>query len=714
MNNGIFVQDSYSRGKFGNDLPMPMRGAQNSIPLPYSHGNSNKNPNNFILVIDTTKETNTNIILSFPYGINANSIVDWGDGFTDNIRTSISSITHTYDLHGTYIIQIISTGFSFWNNGVATRNKIIRCLSFGSANFLQYAFRGCANLIEIPESLSGFIQNVDGMFDGCVQLRRGGRQWNASLLPSSLSAMFGSSASYNEDISSWNMSGKNNLSYLFAGASSFNQYIGNWNTSTVSNMNHMFNGATSFNQNIDLWNTSSVSQMDSMFVNASSFNSSLNFNTSNVTLMGNMFNGARSFNQPINSWNTANVTNMGNMFFGAVSFNQPLNNWNVSKVTSFADMFNNARSFNGNMSGWQLIANGVSCAGMFNHFGWGPGGALATDNGFETWNTSGVVNMSRMFESQKQFNADLGLWNTINVTNMSRMFLQSSVFNNGNSSTINNWNTSNVTDMSSMFRDALVFNQPLNNWNTGKVTNFGDTFGYASQFNQPLNNWNVRKVTNFAGMFQGATNFNSSLSGWALGADTAGTTCASMFADCPSFNQDIGNWDVSKVTNMNFMFGRNTAVVSGFNNGGSPSISGWNTSNVTNMALMFANINNFNQPIGSWNVSKVTTMTSMLQNAMAFNQDISGWNLAGLNANTALDSFMSGKVGSNALSTANYDALLIGWNNNKLASANGVANWRTDLRPNFGGAKYTAGGAAAAARAALVSYGWTITDGGTA
>ena len=67
-----------------------------------------------------------------------------------------------------------------------------------------------------------------------------------------------------------------------------------------------------------------------------------------------------------------------------------------------------------------------------------------------------------------------------------------------------------------------------------------------------------------------------------------------------------------------------------------------------------------------------------------------------------------------ANSTVNYDALLIGWNNNKLVGANGVANWRTDLRPNFGGAKYTSGGAAATARAALVTYGWTITDGGVA
>lgn len=104
----------------------------------------------------------------------------------------------------------------------------------------------------------------------------------------------------------------------------------------------------------------------------------------------------------------------------------------------------------------------------------------------------------------------------------------------------------------------------------------------------------------------------------------------------------------------------------------------------------------------------------MFYGSSPFNQPLSSWNLAGLNINSALDNFMGLKTGSGVYSTANYDALLIGWNNNKLAVSNGVANWRTDLRPNFGGAKYTAGGAAATARAALVTYGWTITDGGTA
>jgi len=58
------------------------------------------------------------------------------------------------------------------------------------------------------------------------------------------------------------------------------------------------------------------------------------------------------------------------------------------------------------------------------------------------------------------------------------------------------------------------------------------------------------------------------------------------------------------------------------------------------------------------------------------------------------------------ISTANYDALLIGWEGQSVVDG---------LSPHFGGSEYTSGGAAATARAALIAdHGWTITDGGTA
>jgi surface protein len=263
----------------------------------------------------------------------------------------------------------------------------------------------------------------------------------------------------------------------------------------------------------------------------------------------------------------------------------------------------------------------------------------ATDNP----NLTAVTDMSSMFENCSIFNGNVSTWNTQNVTNMSNMFSNAIAFNQP----IGTWNTQNVTNMLGMFNGASAFNQPIGTWNTQSVTNMSGMFAIATAFNQPIGTWNTQSVTNMSGMFAIATAFNQPIGTWNT---QSVTNMSSIFSGATAFNQPIGSWNTQSVTNMQNMFNGASA----FNQ----NIGTWNTQNVTSMRFMFQGATAFNQNIGTWNVQNVTNMQSMFQGATAFNQNIGTWTLrtAGVT--------MSSMLQNCGMSTANYDATLIGWLNN--------------------------------------------------
>ena len=215
----------------------------------------------------------------------------------------------------------------------------------------------------------------------------------------------------------------------------------------------------------------------------------------------------------------------------------------------------------------------------------------AIDNYFEnpstidlnTWDTSEVTNMEKLFYEKSDFNEDISNWKTENVTNMNHMFLGCGNFNQP----IGNWNTQKVTTMVGMFTDCDNFNQPLNTWklNTDNMVNMHSLFSGCSIFNQPLDQWNTENVTIMTAVFDGCEVFNQPLNSWNT---SKVIDMAFMFYNCDSFNQPLDRWDTHLVRNMHDMFSYCV---------------------------------HFNQPLNNWNIENVVDMTDMFEGCTAFERE---------------------------------------------------------------------------------------------
>jgi uncharacterized repeat protein (TIGR02543 family) len=197
---------------------------------------------------------------------------------------------------------------------------------------------------------------------------------------------------------------------------------------------------------------------------------------------------------------------------------------------------------------------------------------ITTDN-VSTTCTSGITDMSELFQDETNFNEDISHWDVSAVMDMENMFSRALSFNQD----ISNWDVSSVTNMKDMFHAAVLFNQNIDSWEVSNVTNMESMFSSTDSFNQDIGSWDVSSVTNMRFIFSNAISFDGEIGSWDVSnvADMFG-----MFNEAESFNQKIGNWDVSSATNMTGMF-REAAM---FNQ----NISGWCVENINSEPSEFS------------------------------------------------------------------------------------------------------------------------------
>ena len=252
---------------------------------------------------------------------------------------------------------------------------------------------------------------------------------------------------------------------------------------------------------------------------------------------------------------------------------------------------------------------------------------------------------------------------TISATTFYRMFYNCDLITTPDFS---NWDTSTVTNMQEVFRNSLRFNGSLGGWVTSNTTTIRGMFMSAVAFNQPLSTWDVSGVDTMYEAFKDADGFNSSVAGWTF---KSGVTLYAAFQNAEGFT-GIG-------------------------------VDSWNTSNVSNTNRLFNSADSFNGDISDWDTSNFTDIQYMLNQCDDFRGSLAGWDITA--SMTNMNTFMNGATG---MSTANYDATLIAWDAQGSPGYSGTVN--------FGGSKYTSGGAAEAARTSLIAKFGAITDGGAA
>ena len=114
---------------------------------------------------------------------------------------------------------------------------------------------------------------------------------------------------------------------------------------------------------------------------------------------------------------------------------------------------------------------------------------------------------------------------------------------------LNDIDTSKITDMSDLFdSDNDIYSSSMVRSALGSKDSYGNYLTIVRKFNGDISKWDVSNVTNMEYMFNMCWEFTGDLSKWNV-SKVEKMEC--MFWECKKFNQDLNSWDISSISNAN-------------------------------------------------------------------------------------------------------------------------------------------------------------------
>lgn len=355
----------------------------------------------------------------------------------------------------------------------------------------------------------------------------------------------------------------------------------------------------------------------------------------------------------LEDWDLSNVSNTSYMFFSDSLFVGDISNWNVSNVTNMDFMLDSATLFNGNLSNWNVSAL-TSAVGMLNNCGMS---VLNYSNMLIGWSEIPNLQNNVTLGANQIYYSDYSIYARNYLTGATKGW---TITNDLRAPFISVWKTTTINELVELpFINTGTYTGRIY-WGDGTMSNNM----YSQRFHQ-YSNPGIYTITisgdvkGFRFSNTGNKNKILEIKQWGPLVGTSNSNFA-MFYGCSNLviNQVSDILHVSGITSLSSSFRGCTSI------GIIKNLESWNLEKVIDMSSLFRDCTNFDQSLGDWNVSAVTNMQQTLTNTKLsvtnYSNTLIGWSsLPTLQTNTFLGANnlkynTAGSVARNILSSSPY------------------------------------------------------------